>query len=58
MKNNTASSFVEGQSTARPPLFNGLNYSHWSTGMRICMQANGYDTWNITQQEYFAPTTP
>ena len=53
--NNT--SFVEGQSTARPPLFNGMNYNYWATRMRIYMQANGFDAWNVTQTEYTAPTT-
>ena len=50
-------SFIEGQSTARPPLFNGMNYNYWATQMRIYMQANGFDSWNITQSEYHIPTT-
>ena len=50
-------SFTEGQSTARPPLFNGTNYNYWATRMRIYMQANGFDIWNITQTEYLIPTT-
>ena len=53
----STATFVEGQSTARPPLFNGLNYAYWSTRMRIYMQANGFDTWNITTSEYTIPTT-
>jgi len=52
----STSTFVEGQSTARPPLFNGLNYTYWSTRMMIYMQANGFDTWNITNSEYTIPT--
>ena len=53
----STATFVEGQSTARPPLFNGLNYAYWSTRMRIYMQANGFDTWNITTSKYTIPTT-
>src|SRR5574338_332479 len=57
MDNNTSNSFTEGQATTRPPLFNGLNYSYWSTRMRIFMQASGFETWNIIQTEYTIPTT-
>ena len=63
MENNTSTStitntsFIEGQSTARPPLFNGMNYNYWATRMRIYMQANSFDSWNVTQTEYTAPTT-
>ena len=51
------SSFVEGQSTARPPLFNGSNYAYLACRMRIYLQSVGLDTWNITQIEYSEPTT-
>ena len=56
MDHNTNTSFIDGQSTARPPLFNGMNYNYWATRMRIYMQANSFDSWNITQTEYFTPT--
>ena len=52
-----ASIFQEGQSTARPPLFNGSNYAYWSTRMRIFMEANGLEIWSATQDKYEAPTT-
>ena len=59
METNTSTSintsFIEGQSTARPPLFNGMNYNYWATRMRIYMQANGFDSWNITQTECAIP---
>ena len=54
---NVNSSFVEGQSTARPPLFNGSNYAYWACRMKIYLQSIGLDTWNITQTEYTEPTT-
>ena len=61
MDNNTSTSnntrYSEGQSTTRPPFFNGMNYSYWVTRMRIYMQANSFDAWNITQKEYTQPTT-
>ena len=53
----TNTSFIEGQSTARPPQFNGLNYNYWATRMRIFMQACSFESWNITQTEYTIPTT-
>ena len=61
MENNTSTvsntTFLEGQSTARPPLFNGMNYNYWATRMRIYMQANGCDPRNICQTEHHIPTT-
>ena len=56
METNTNTSFIEGQSTARPLLFNGMNYNYWATRMRIYMQENGFDSWNITQKKYIIPT--
>ena len=51
------SSFVEGRSTVRPPLFNGSNYAYWACRMKIYLQSIGFNTWNITQTEYSEPTT-
>ena len=45
----STSSFVEGQSTARTPLFNGSNYAYWACRMKIYLQSVGLETWNITQ---------
>ena len=53
----TNTSFIEGQSTAQPPQFNGLNYNYWATRMRIFMQACSFESWNITHTEYTIPTT-
>ena len=52
-----SSTFAEGQSTQRPPLFNGLNYNYWATRMRIYMQATSFEAWNATQAEFVVPTT-
>ena len=61
MENNTNTvsntTILEGQSTARPPLFNGMNYNYWATRMRIYIQTSSYETWNIMQFEYTIPTT-
>ena len=38
---------AEGQSTTRPPLFNGENYNYWKVRMMIFIQANSYEEWNI-----------
>ena len=54
MANNPSSStnttYTEGQSTQRPPFFNGLNYSYWATRMAFYMQSTSYDAWNATQK--------
>ena len=52
-----SSTFAEGQSTQRPPLFNGLNYNYWATWMRIYMQAISFEAQNATQAEFVVPTT-
>ena len=36
---------TEGQSTNRPPLFHGTNYTYWKVRMKIYIQANDYDAW-------------
>ncbi|VFQ72974.1 unnamed protein product [Cuscuta campestris] len=40
---------TEGQSTTRPPLFDGTNYSYWKERMRIFIQSNGYKLWLIVK---------
>jgi len=55
--NVNTSSFMEGQSTARPPFFNGSNYAYWACRMKIYLQSIGLETWNATQVEYVEPTT-
>ncbi|XP_070044693.1 uncharacterized protein [Nicotiana tomentosiformis] len=37
----------EGQSTARPPLFNGQYYSWWKNRMRDHIQGEDYELWDI-----------
>ena len=38
---------AEGQSTTKPPLFDGENYNYWKVRMMIFIQANSYEEWNI-----------
>ncbi|VFQ69605.1 unnamed protein product [Cuscuta campestris] len=35
----------EGQSTVRPPFFDGTNYSYWKKRMRIFVQSNDFKIW-------------
>ncbi|VFQ60914.1 unnamed protein product [Cuscuta campestris] len=37
----------EGQSTMRPPLFDGTNYTYWKERMRIFIQSNNFLLWRI-----------
>ena len=41
------STFREGQSTTRPPFFNGNNYSYWKTRMKIYLEALDYEIWEV-----------
>ncbi|VFQ59736.1 unnamed protein product [Cuscuta campestris] len=37
----------EGQSTTRPPLFDGTNYTYWKERMRIYIQSTNFLLWRI-----------
>ncbi|VFQ70216.1 unnamed protein product [Cuscuta campestris] len=47
---STQSSYAglgEGQSTTRPPLFDGTNYTYWKERMRIYIQSTNFLLWRI-----------
>ncbi|VFQ66102.1 unnamed protein product [Cuscuta campestris] len=46
---------TEGQSTTRPPLFDGTNYSYWKERMRIFIQSNDYKLWLIVKNDCRVP---
>src|SRR5256886_10717993 len=48
----------EGQSTQRPPLFDGNNYNYWKCRMRIYLQSFNLEIWQIVESAYTPPTTP
>src|SRR5215475_1950824 len=47
MSNIIPYNLSEGQSTTRPPFFNGENYPYWKERMRIFIQSTDYQIWNI-----------
>src|SRR3954463_1789779 len=47
----------EGQSTQRPPLFDGNNYNYWKCRMRIYLQSFNLEIWQIVESAYTPPTT-
>ncbi|KAH9658283.1 hypothetical protein KPL70_023426 [Citrus sinensis] len=49
------STFREGQSTTRPPFFDGNDYSYWKTMMRIYLQALDYEIWEVVCDGPFMP---
>ncbi|KAH9697387.1 hypothetical protein KPL71_023585 [Citrus sinensis] len=51
------STFREGQSTTRPPYFDGNDYPYWKTRMRIYLQALDYEIWEIVNDGPFMPLT-
>src|SRR3954464_974935 len=48
----------EGQSTQKPPLFDGSNYNYWKFRMKIYLQSFNLEIWQIVMNAYTAPTTP
>ena len=46
---------MEGQSTTRPPFFDGNDYPYWKTRMRIFLQALDYEIWEIVCDGSFIP---
>ncbi|KAH9698219.1 hypothetical protein KPL71_023937 [Citrus sinensis] len=51
------STFREGQSTTRPPFFDGNDYPYWKTRMRIYLQALDYEIWEVVYDGPFMPLT-
>ncbi|KAH9688251.1 hypothetical protein KPL70_015081 [Citrus sinensis] len=51
------STFREGQSTIRPPYFDGNDYPYWKIRMRIYLQALDYEIWEIINDGPFMPLT-
>ncbi|VFQ68672.1 unnamed protein product [Cuscuta campestris] len=45
----------EGQSTTRPPFFDGTNNAYWKERMRIFIQSNDFDSWMVIKH---GNTTP
>ncbi|KAH9670992.1 CCHC-type domain-containing protein [Citrus sinensis] len=57
MATQNDSTFREGQSTTRPPYFDGNNYLYWKIRMRIYLQALDYEIWKIVNDGPFMPLT-
>ncbi|KAH9704636.1 hypothetical protein KPL70_011547 [Citrus sinensis] len=57
MATHSDSTFREGQSTIRPPFFDGNDYPYWKTRMRIYLQALDYEIWEIVCDGPFMPLT-
>jgi len=47
--------FFEGQSIARPPMFNDSEYAYWKTRMRIFLET--IDAWDIVKSGFSRPKT-
>ena len=39
------------------PLFDGHNYAFWSIRMKLLLQSQGVDVWQVVLNEYKTPTT-
>ncbi|KAK9180667.1 hypothetical protein WN944_023800 [Citrus x changshan-huyou] len=52
MATQNDSTFREGQSTIRPPFFDGNDYPYWKTMMRIYLQALDYEIWEVIRKAF------
>ncbi|KAH9754766.1 hypothetical protein KPL71_015546 [Citrus sinensis] len=57
MATQNDSTFREGQSTTRPPFFDGNDYPYWKTRMKIYLQALDYEIWEVVCDDPFMPLT-
>ena len=55
MATHNDSTFREGQSTIRPPFFDGNDFPYWKTRMRIYLQALNYEISEIVCDGPFMP---
>ncbi|VFQ96632.1 unnamed protein product [Cuscuta campestris] len=46
-KNKDKEGIGEGQSTSRPPLFDGTNYTYWKERMRIYIRSTNFQLWLV-----------
>ena len=47
---------LEGQSTSRPPLFNGSNFSYWKARMQIFLRCIDLNILDVVTSKYVEPT--
>ncbi|VFQ83813.1 unnamed protein product [Cuscuta campestris] len=45
----------EGQSTSRPPLFDGINYTYWKGRMRIYIRSTNFQLWLVIKNDEETP---
>jgi hypothetical protein len=45
----------DGNSTNRPPLFDGTNFALWKTRMRTHLMSLGVDVWDVLETGYVKP---
>ena len=57
MATHNDSTFREGQSTIKPPFFDGNDYPYWKPRMRIYLQALDYEIWEVVCDGLFMPLT-
>ncbi|KAH9649687.1 hypothetical protein KPL70_026079 [Citrus sinensis] len=55
MRTLNDSTFKEGQSTTRPPFFDGNDYAYWKTRMRIYLRGLDYEIWEVVCDGLFMP---
>lgn len=55
MANLVSNGFIEGQSTSRPPFFDGSNYAYWKARMKIYFQSIDYNLWFVVANGPYVP---
>ena len=52
---NTSSIIIEGQSTHRPPFFNGSNYTSWKIRMEFFLCSIDVELWEVIKEGFEVP---
>ncbi|XP_077250519.1 uncharacterized protein LOC143889967 [Tasmannia lanceolata] len=54
---SSSSHTIEGQSSTRPPYFDGSNYGYWKSRMKIYLKGQEFGIWKIIEKGYKESTT-
>ena len=57
-KQNSVTFLPEGASSNRPPGFNGEHYYYWKNQMKLFLESQDTDIWDIVENGPFTPTIP
>ena len=53
--NNNRQYISEGASITRPPAFNGVDYHYWRDRMKLFIESNNIDVWDVVTDGDYVP---